>query len=217
MYVRSLLVRFLDGPPSVKFLKYSTTEQEITGDVLLELDATVLKTEIGVVAFGKRVRIANAITELRRPPSVNYSDQPVSPLLPNPHPVLPSPGHSRSESQAPSQSYSYASVRHSLQGPMNFGSPVYAILSPESPPNTGDIAGSPAAMSFTASQSINMSSDARDAASEEAIVTEEGGVVGLGIGSPGNPKSVDRLLVSTPCQIDRHSLIIDFRRVDPHN
>lgn len=49
-------------------------EQEITGDVLLELDANLLKTEIGIMAFGKRVRISNAISELRRPPSVSYSD-----------------------------------------------------------------------------------------------------------------------------------------------
>ena len=41
------------------------SEQEITGDVLLELDANLLKTEIGIMAFGKRVRIANAIVELR--------------------------------------------------------------------------------------------------------------------------------------------------------
>ena len=40
-------------------------EQEITGDVLLELDANLLKSEIGIMAFGKRVRIANAIVELR--------------------------------------------------------------------------------------------------------------------------------------------------------
>ncbi|KAF9445830.1 hypothetical protein P691DRAFT_244057 [Macrolepiota fuliginosa MF-IS2] len=50
------------------------TEQEITGDVLLELDVNLLKTEIGIMAFGKRVRISNAITELRRPPSITYSD-----------------------------------------------------------------------------------------------------------------------------------------------
>ncbi|KAF9000253.1 hypothetical protein BDQ17DRAFT_1359916 [Cyathus striatus] len=49
-------------------------EQEITGDVLLELDANILKSEIGILAFGKRVRIANAISDLRRPPSVGYSD-----------------------------------------------------------------------------------------------------------------------------------------------
>ncbi|KAI0313113.1 sterile alpha motif/pointed domain-containing protein, partial [Amylostereum chailletii] len=41
-------------------------EQEITGDVLLELDINVLKSEIGIIAFGKRMRIANAITDLRR-------------------------------------------------------------------------------------------------------------------------------------------------------
>ncbi|KAF8632449.1 hypothetical protein AX15_001885 [Amanita polypyramis BW_CC] len=43
----------------------SWLEQEITGDVLLELDANLLKSEIGIMAFGKRVRIANAIVELR--------------------------------------------------------------------------------------------------------------------------------------------------------
>ncbi|EGO02306.1 hypothetical protein SERLA73DRAFT_28665, partial [Serpula lacrymans var. lacrymans S7.3] len=41
-------------------------EQEISGDVLLELDINLLKTEIGIQAFGKRMRIANAIAELRR-------------------------------------------------------------------------------------------------------------------------------------------------------
>lgn len=53
---------------------YLWSEQEITGDVLLELDVNLLKTEIGVMAFGKRMRIANAITDLRRPPSVEYPD-----------------------------------------------------------------------------------------------------------------------------------------------
>lgn len=42
-------------------------EQEITGDVLLELDAELLKTEIGIPAFGKRKRIAKCIEELRSP------------------------------------------------------------------------------------------------------------------------------------------------------
>lgn len=48
------------------------SEQEITGDVLLEIDVNVLKTEIGIVAYGKRVRIANAIAELRRPTSFEF-------------------------------------------------------------------------------------------------------------------------------------------------
>lgn len=47
-------------------------EQEITGDVLLELDVNLLKSEIGIMAFGKRMRIANAIADLRRPPSIEY-------------------------------------------------------------------------------------------------------------------------------------------------
>lgn len=46
-------------------LIFCFAEQDITGDVLLELDLELLKTEIGIVAFGKRKRIANAITELK--------------------------------------------------------------------------------------------------------------------------------------------------------
>ena len=57
-------------------------EQEITGDVLLELDAAVLKSEIGIVAYGKRIRIANAIADLRRPSSAlsSSADQPTRPV-----------------------------------------------------------------------------------------------------------------------------------------
>ncbi|EEB96334.1 hypothetical protein MPER_04546, partial [Moniliophthora perniciosa FA553] len=42
------------------------TEQEITGDVLLDLDVQVLKTEIGIMAFGKRARLVAAIGDLKR-------------------------------------------------------------------------------------------------------------------------------------------------------
>jgi hypothetical protein len=49
-----------------------TPEHEITGDVLLELDLNMLK-ELDIAAFGKRMRIANAITELRRPASIGSS------------------------------------------------------------------------------------------------------------------------------------------------
>ena len=41
-------------------------EHEITGDLLLELDANLLK-ELDIPAFGKRLRIAQAIGELKRP------------------------------------------------------------------------------------------------------------------------------------------------------
>jgi hypothetical protein len=44
------------------------TEHEITGDILLDLDANLLK-ELDIPQFGKRVKIANAIAELRRPQS----------------------------------------------------------------------------------------------------------------------------------------------------
>lgn len=42
----------------------ASTEHEITGDVLLEMDVAMLK-EIDLIAFGRRVRVYNAIKELR--------------------------------------------------------------------------------------------------------------------------------------------------------
>ncbi|PPQ92793.1 hypothetical protein CVT25_003904 [Psilocybe cyanescens] len=77
-------------------------EQEITGDVLLELTVELLKTEIGIMAFGKRVRIANAIADLRRPPSIEYSDhllasEQASPMHMHMHVSQP---HSRTQSQS---------------------------------------------------------------------------------------------------------------------
>ncbi|KAF4619419.1 hypothetical protein D9613_004857 [Agrocybe pediades] len=107
-------------------------EQEITGDVLLELDANLLKTEIGIMAFGKRVRIANAIAELRRPPSVDYYDNNASSGHPSPSPLQlqHSNSHSRTQSQShshnsylgtisamPSQGYTQ-SIQSSLGSPM---------------------------------------------------------------------------------------------------
>ncbi|KAF8076889.1 hypothetical protein FPV67DRAFT_1715490 [Lyophyllum atratum] len=85
------------------------TEQEITGDVLLELDVTLLKTELGIPAFGKRMRIANAITDLRRPPSIIYSDHHPSPSLSlAPHsPLSQSQSHSRHQSLTSHSHHSY--------------------------------------------------------------------------------------------------------------
>jgi len=40
-------------------------EEEITGDVLLDLDTEALKSELGISAFGKRKRLTKAIAELR--------------------------------------------------------------------------------------------------------------------------------------------------------
>lgn len=89
-------------------------EQEITGDVLLELDINLLKTEIGILAFGKRMRIANAIAELHRPPATpGRENQVASPVPSIPHSQLTPPI---------SQSYIYshsrtASITNSLNSP----------------------------------------------------------------------------------------------------
>ncbi|KAJ3874772.1 hypothetical protein F5051DRAFT_415971 [Lentinula edodes] len=149
------------------------TEQEITGDVLLELDVNLLKNEIGIMAFGKRVRIANAIAELHRPPSINYDEQvlenPSSPFAgsqsvhrmmnqspqlyaQSPHSVnsqpYSHPTHSRNQSQSQSH-HSFPGSATSMSGFRDsFGSngaliAAAGLMSPESAPHTGDLLGSP--------------------------------------------------------------------------
>ncbi|KAL4076379.1 hypothetical protein J3A83DRAFT_4370556 [Scleroderma citrinum] len=94
-------------------------EQEITGDVLLELDINLLKAEIGIVAFGKRMRIANAIADLRRPPLTPLAETQAVTASP-----IQTPTHSQIQSSAPSivQTYSYThsrngSISQSLNSP----------------------------------------------------------------------------------------------------
>lgn len=97
-------------------------EQEITGDVLLELDINLLKAEIGIVAFGKRMRIANAIAELRRPPSIIFPD-------------TQSPQHPQSLSHSHSYSYTHSrsgSTHQSLNSPMFATTMSSAITAPNS-------------------------------------------------------------------------------------
>jgi hypothetical protein len=92
-------------------------EQDITGDALLNLDATSLKTEIGIDAFGKRFRIANAIDDLRRVASVRF----------------PSVRHtwSRSSSQAARQR---SGLKPLL---LTRSSSVGDLMSPSAEPNSG--------------------------------------------------------------------------------
>ncbi|KAE8541780.1 hypothetical protein D1P53_001953 [Cryptococcus gattii VGV] len=79
-------------------------EHEISGDVLLELDANLLK-ELDIIAFGKRMRIAAAISELRRPSSmISSSSQQFSP---SGLPTHMSPGVSLRGMSAPPSSSSY--------------------------------------------------------------------------------------------------------------
>jgi hypothetical protein len=97
-------------------------EQEITGDVLLELDVGVLKSEIGIAAYGKRIRIANAISELRRPPSVLSSEQPT-------------------RSGSLSHGSPLAQLSHSPTTVLSTGMGTFASL--ESPPDLGESAEHP--------------------------------------------------------------------------
>lgn len=98
-----------------------TPEHEITGDVLLELDLNMLK-ELDITAFGKRMRIANAINELRRPPSVGSSS-----------PSTRYVGHSSYNSR---NADGPSSAPQSLRGPSN-------MYSPESISPSLDVSGTP--------------------------------------------------------------------------
>lgn len=174
------------------------SEQEITGDVLLDLDVNLLKSEIGIPAFGKRMRIANCITDLRRPPSIGYSDQ------------APSQSISQSQSQpypfshSHSQSQSFHSSAHtSLNGPFYPGglganvpqSPGYgSVMSAESPLHTGDLPGTPlsplgrdlhrASDPIPAAQRGAIAVDADDRTHEIRVAMERSAMVGLGLGVP---------------------------------
>jgi hypothetical protein len=133
-------------------IKLKSTEQEITGDVLLELDVNLLKSEIGIMAFGKRMRIANAIADLRRPPSAEYLDHQSLPSQPR-HSNPPSHSHSRTQSQSLSfsgiaMSPSTTAVgqvvnSYSMQNSPASPGPVYGNQQPghlhESPVNMNDV------------------------------------------------------------------------------
>ena len=131
--VRSSSVR-ISSIPFSKICEYAdcfAEEHEISGDVLLELDANVLKSELEIHAFGKRTRIIKEIDALRRPPSI------VSTGTNN--------GLQQSHQRTISQSVSLPrSAHHSLQSPLALG----GALSPESPPHTGDLVGTPAFANF---------------------------------------------------------------------
>jgi hypothetical protein len=217
----------------------SFTEQEITGDVLLELDVNLLKAEIGIMTFGKRMRIANAIADLRRPPSVVYSDHASSPRSPihsnpfsTPAPRIASPIHSRTQSQAASQAYPYAhtpsqslqnSAQPSLHGPPSAGSGQMFMISPESGFHTGDIIGSAGTTGFSPYRATSGERDVREMESNTisngfaSSGIGEPRMVGLGIEAPRDIRSVEKGGVGLiQPQSGLHFTRL-CRRVDHHN
>ncbi len=134
-------------------------EQEITGDVLLELDIGVLKSEIGIIAYGKRMRIANAIAELRRPTSVMSSsaDQ-----------------HIRG-SYSQSNPFQHLGTSQNPADPDSTGQ--NSLISPESPPDSGDFSVSP--------DSPHQNSDP-GVSSSLNNVNNSSATIGLGLGIPAS-------------------------------
>ncbi|KIK95325.1 hypothetical protein PAXRUDRAFT_827121 [Paxillus rubicundulus Ve08.2h10] len=183
-------------------------EQEITGDVLLELDINLLKVEIGIIAFGKRMRIANAIAELRRPPSIIFTDH--------------QPQHSQSQSisHSISQSFTYpyspsASTQQSLNSPM-FVTGMGAVMNRPGSASFGGAGGPESPRPETVASPIlpkRVSSLSSTGASLNGGVEETGvaagiekammvGMVGLGLGAlpPGQlaPSPSDSALNKQP-------------------
>ncbi|KAN0097153.1 hypothetical protein V8E55_001599 [Tylopilus felleus] len=134
-------------------------EHQITGNVLLELDINLLKEEIGIAAFGDRMRITNAIAEFHRSPSVILADdQP----------------HAQSITHSVSQSFSDA---HSLSGSTLIGSP--SVGSPDSLNN-------PEVDTFTSPRISKRVSSMSTASSSVFAGVEKAGifqVAGLGLGA----------------------------------
>ncbi|PIL37615.1 hypothetical protein GSI_01309 [Ganoderma sinense ZZ0214-1] len=179
------------------------TEQEITGDVLLELDANILKSEIGIAAFGKRVRIINAITELRRPPveEVEQPEQQAVGSMLTPRSLThsfhypPSNGSHRSHSHSHSHSQSVRSSAHQSFNNSPFSPPSPSVLngnaqtafatlvSPESPPANGDLPGTPPTMTKTGWRASDPGSIHGGAANLDEDVRGRS-PVGLGLGLP---------------------------------
>ncbi|KAH9959220.1 hypothetical protein BC827DRAFT_1214888 [Russula dissimulans] len=132
-------------------------EQEITGDILLELDVAILKSEIGILAYGKRIRIANAIAELRRPPSVMSSSAEQHTRPASLFHISPLAQHGSTLSSA-------------AQGSAGLES----LASPESPPDSADSIGqSPLPVRRTDSDP-----------GVRPTATDSSATVGLGLGIP---------------------------------
>ena len=107
-------------------------EQKITGDVLVELDINLLKEEIGIVAFGNRMRIVNAIAELRRSPLDVLHDH--QPQLAQSITRSASPPFSRSRSPSVSTQHSFSSPMFaSTESTLNRLPSPASVGAPESP------------------------------------------------------------------------------------
>lgn len=135
--------------------------------MLLDLDANLLK-ELDIVAFGKRMRIANAIHELNRPPSIVSSEN---------------SGRANGNTAAHPRQSTSSSLGASGPSPL-----ITTLLSPESPPHSGDIAVTPDRRSRPNSE---------PGSAPEPSASTNDSVVGLGFNSPdragarGRPAMLD--------------------------
>ncbi|THH29883.1 hypothetical protein EUX98_g4312 [Antrodiella citrinella] len=178
-------------------------EQEITGDVLVELDQNVLKNEFGIAAFGKRARIVNAIAELRRPPSLDsgtlasQQQQPAS----RSQSINYSHSHTPSMQSSTHQSFSNSplgqngarfspiltpqSVMYTSPSAPPLSAGVGSFLSVDSSPGQADFSSMPG--DFKNGWRSSDPGSARNPVPEETTPRKD--VTGLGLGFPNYPPS----------------------------
>lgn len=180
--------------------------------MLLDLDVNLLKSEIGIMAFGKRMRIANAITDLRRPPSIIYSDQPdqLSPssmMLTHHASLTPSQSLSHTHSRNQSQSHSHHSYPGTAPTPTythsarsSVGNPLVYTNGNGNMNGNGNINGN----GYGYPARVSPQNTPQEYGGSEASVAETEQPVGLGIGlPPGAAPSVanGKGMVSVPTLI----------------
>jgi len=140
------------------------------------------------MAFGKRVRIANAIAELRRPPSVEYFDNHASSGHPSPSPLQLQ--HSNSHSRTQSQSHSHNSYLAAINAvpPQGYSQSIQSSLgSPMGLPPNGYYATNQFEPVQEAPASVHT---LENGISATAAVTAAA-VAGLGIGMPSSTLTPD--------------------------
>lgn len=147
----------------------------------MELNVDLLKTEIGIIAFGKRKRIANCIEDLKKPPSILESSQTT-----NSESLF---SHSRTMSSA-QQSFFYSPPT------IDSHTAIPSVLSRESPPHTGDITSTPNQNDVTRRRSRRGSDPGSLNGSFIDMIrrNSRNSMIGLGLGINYNGKSEVRRL-----------------------
>jgi hypothetical protein len=128
-------------------------EEEIAGDALLDLDVSKLKTEVGIIAYGKRVRIHSAISECRRLARA-MSSSAIQPMRPG----------SSSHSDLPSQ-------QSTALGRASFHSASTGNLPSPTPPDPGSLRKAPSTPGLSRYKDNSKDLDEQSTADKSDVTT----------------------------------------------